>query len=213
LKSILFLAYLSLASAGIPLFAGFLQWKRLHGNLKLIFFIPVASVLADIISLGMMNYRINTWPLINLFFLIQFSLLFQILDEPRKNTLLRILFFGCFSFGLLDFFFIQGPKTFNSYTSYVGGILMIISVLHFLYHLLTKMPVERVQTLPLFWIAFGVLIYYGGTLFLFLFNNYLLAHQLQYHQSIWILHNLLNITKNVFLFMALWMNYRKISQS
>lgn len=69
------------------------------------------------------------------------------------------------------------------------------------------MPSERVYKLPLFWIAFGVLVYYGGTLFLFLFNNYLIERLPQSHQTIWILHNLLNVTKNVFLVAALWTQY------
>ena len=154
-----------------------------------------------------MNYHINTWQVINLFFIVQPALFFLAINVPRKNAFLKILFYVSLLLAILNYAFLQSPKTFNSYTSYVGGILIIILVLRFLYELLAKMPVEKVQTLPLFWIAFGALIYYGGTLFLFLFNNYLLAHLLQDHQWIWVLHNLLNITKNVFLFMALWVNY------
>ena len=85
---------------------------------------------------------------------------------------------------------------------------MIITVLTFLYNLMQDMPVERVQTLPLFWLSFAILIYYGGTLFLFLFNNFLITHLPKSHQTIWTLHNLINITKNVFLFLTVWMNYR-----
>ena len=70
MKSILLLAYLSWASAAVPIFIGFLQWKRLQGYLKLILFIPVASGLADIVSLILMNYQINTWTVINLFFIV-----------------------------------------------------------------------------------------------------------------------------------------------
>ena len=208
MKFILF-DYLSFLSAVVLLFIGIFQLKWLQErNLKLTFGVIAASVAADAVSLLLMNQGINTWPVINLFFLTQFILFFQILGERRKMTPLRILFYGYLVFGLVEFFFVQGPKTFNSFTSYVGGILMIISALGFLYQLLAKPPVESVQTLPLFWIAFGVLIYYGGTMFLFLFNNYLLAYQFQDHQLIWILHNFLNITKNAFLLMALWINYR-----
>ena len=199
---------MSLASALILLLIGFLQWKWLQGSVKLIFWVVVASVTADVVSLLLMNNRINTWPVINLFFLIQFGLLFQILGANGNTSFIQIILWGCIAFGLFDLFFFEGPKTFNSYSSYATGILMIISALTYLYKLLSEMPVEKVHTLPLFWLAFGVLVYYGGNLFLFLFNNYLITHLPQNHQSIWELHNVLNISKNVFFFVTLWINYR-----
>ncbi len=203
----LIIAYISLSSALIPLSIGVFQWNRLSNKLKLVVCIPLTALLADFISLVFLNYQINTWPVLNLFFLIQFSLLFFILSH-EENILLKVLFYICFAFAVLNYLFLQTPKTFNSFTAYAGGILIIITALVFLYKLLEERPVEKVQTLPLFWVAFGTLIYHAGTLFLFLFNNYLVAHQPESHQFIWILHNMLNITKNGFLFIALWLSYR-----
>lgn len=192
----------------VPLIPGLILWKWQQGNLKLILWLVISSVISDLLSLWLMNRRINTWPVINLFLLVQFSFLFQILGDQRKIILLRILFFACIGFGLYNFLFLQTPKALNSYTSYAAAILMIISALSFLYQLMNEIPVEKIQTLPLFWLAFGVLVYYGGNLFLFLFNNYLIAHLPKSHQTIWVLHNLLNITKNVFFFVTLWINYK-----
>ena len=202
------IAYISLLSALIPIGAGVFQWRRLSGNLKLLVCIPIAAILADSISLLLLNNRINTWPILNLFFVIQFVLLFLILSHGRKLVNLKIVFYACLAFAIINYLFIQTPQTFNSYTAYVGGILIILTSLNFLYQLLVERPVEKIQTLPLFWVAFGALIYHAGTLFLFLFNNYLLAHQLETHQTIWILHNMLNISKNGFLFIAIWMSYK-----
>jgi hypothetical protein len=186
---------------------GIYQWRSLNSNLKLITWIAFASVLSDSLSLVLISQRVSTWPLLNVFYIVQFSLLFFVLCEERRVFLLRLFYFGCLTFALVNFTFIQTPKTFNTYTSYAGGILMIISALSYLYWLINEMPSERVYKLPLFWIAFGVLVYYGGTLFLFLFNNYLIERLPQSHQTIWILHNLLNVTKNVFLVAALWTQY------
>jgi hypothetical protein len=197
-----------MASAAVPILAGLPQWNRLQGNLKLVLLVPIISGLADVTSLVLMNFSINTWPVINLFFIAQPVLFFLIINSERKSIFLNTLIFLSLILALLNYALYQSPKTFNSYTSYLWGILIIISAVNFLYQLLAKMPVEKVQMLPLFWVAFGVLIYYGGTLFLFLFNNYLIANLPEDHQLIWILHNLLNITKNGFLFIALWMNYK-----
>ena len=50
--------------------------------------------------------------------------------------------------------------------------------------------------------------FFGGTLFLFLFNNYMISYQPESHRTIWILQLVLNITKNGFLFIAIWMSYK-----
>lgn len=186
---------------------GLYQWRNLNLNLKLVALVPLASIIMDGSSFILIKQGISTWPLLNIFYSIQFSLLFFVLCEDRKIYVLRVFFFLCLAFALINFLFIQTPRTFNTYTSYTGGILMIISALSYLYWLINEIPAERVYKLPLFWIAFGVLVYYGGTLFLFLFNNYLIERLPQSHQTIWILHNLLNVTKNVFLVAALWTQY------
>ncbi len=202
------IAHISSSSALIPLLFGLFRWKWLHGNLKLILWLEILSVVADAISLLLVNNGINTWPIINLFLIIQFTLLFLAFKFQRKAFVLRMFFLCCFIFALFNYLFLQTPKTFNTFTFYACAILMIISALSFLYRLMIEMPEEGVHRLAMFWLAFGVLVYYGGTLFLFLFNNYLAAHLPKSYSTIWILHNVLNITKNVFLFMAIWMNYK-----
>lgn len=208
MKLLLLFAYISILSAFIPTIAGLVLWKQLPRNLKLILLVSVISLIADGISFILIRYGVSTWPVLNLFYTIQLTVLFTALAHQRPILVLRIIFYACICFAVLNFFFIQTPKTFNTYTAYVGGILMIISSISFLYQLMNEMPVEKVQTLPMFWLAFGVLVYYGGTLFLFLFNNYLISHLPKSHQIIWALHNALNIIKNVFLFISLWINYK-----
>jgi hypothetical protein len=86
---------------------------------------------------------------------------------------------------------------------------MLVLALTYLYRLFRELPVERVQDMPMLWIAFAVLIYFGGTLFLFLFNNYLIDNEPGTHRAIWVLHNMLNVSKNVFLSIALWKHYKQ----
>lgn len=208
MEPLLLFAHLSSSSALVPLSMGLYQWKNQSSYLKLVTLIPLISAITDGLSLLLLSNGFNTWPLLNVFYCVQFSLLFFAIGSERKIYFLRALFFGCIGFALINFLFIQSPRTFNSYTSYAGGIIMILSSLNYLYWLLNEMPAERVYRLPLFWVAFGVLVYFGGTLFLFLFNNYVIAHLPQSYRPIWTLHNLLNITKNIFLFAAIWTHYK-----
>lgn len=209
MSPLLLFAYISILTIVFPIAMGTVQWRQLQNNLKLILMVSVISLVSDSIAFVLIRFQLKTWPVLNIFYVIQLVVFFLVLGHQRSIPRLRIFFFASILFATIDFFFIQKPNVFNTYTAYVGGILMIISSLSFLHQLMTEMPTEKLQTLPLFWLAFGVLVYYGGTLFLFLFNNYLLAHlPNKSHQTIWALHSALNIIKNVFLFATLWVNYK-----
>jgi hypothetical protein len=208
LKSLLLFAYVSIFSAFIPLGAGLFQWRQLEGNLKWIVWLGVTSLISDGVSFLLIDQHVTTWPLLNLFYTVQLVILFSVLHHQRKIMVPQIALYGCVIFSIVNFLFIQTPTTFNTYTAYAGGILMITLSISYLYALMNDLAAERVYNIPGFWLAFGVLVYYGGTLFLFLFNNYLVARLPESHQLIWVLHNALNITKNIFLFAALWVHYK-----
>ncbi|MBL7856293.1 MAG: hypothetical protein JNM57_01290 [Cyclobacteriaceae bacterium] len=122
----------------------------------------------------------------------------------------KFLFLLLFSFSVGNYFFYQTPYRFNSYTSYTGALVMLFYSLIYLYDLLHDLPTERIQDIPMLWIVFAFLFYYGGTLFVFLTNNLLLESNLDIHRANWILHNMLNVMKNVFLSIALWKHYKQI---
>lgn len=208
----MFFEYLSFSSSIILLPFALINWKRLDGRMKLLVWAICASVLSDTILLVLVNLRTNMWPVGNLFLLIHFSLLFLILSDGRKNPIWKVLFYGSIVFGVINYFFLQTPSKFNSYTAYSTGMLIITLSLILLYEMMNDIPLQRIQTLPKLWLSFGVLLYYGGTLFIFLFNNYLSEHLPQMRLSLWIVHNSINILKNVFFFATIWVNYKsKIS--
>lgn len=211
---LLFFRYASISSVLLPLITGVLLWRHLDGIMRVLFWLVFASMFADLSSLILAFQKVNNWPVLNIFVIVQF-ILFYLIIEHDKNTFFSFVFLSCCIIpGIANYLFVQSPKTFNSYSAYSYAIVIIIVCLRFLYFLMKDMAVEKIQALPLFWLSFGALIYYAGTLFLFLFNNYLALHMPARLPNIWILHNFLNIAKNFFLFMTLWVNYKsKTSQS
>ena len=199
-------------SVVLPLAASVYYWQKMDDRLRLIFWIALASAISDAISYTLFLLARPNWAVGNVFLIIQFILFYLILTV-RRPIVLRFFFYATVLFGIINFFFIQEPNTFNSYTSYVVALLMIVTALFYLYQLLENLPTEKIQHLPLFWVAFGALIYYGGTLFLFLFSNYVLAGSKENHQTIWILHNVINIIKNIFLFIAIWFSHKRQTSS
>jgi membrane-associated HD superfamily phosphohydrolase len=201
--------YISTCSALLPLgYVLYLRdWKVRISNF--IFVLSVVSLLSDGISLVLASRRINNWPVGNSFLIIQFVILFLLLSDRSRSKVLTSVFLICVAFDFIDLTMLHTPRVFNSYAAYTNAILMIVLSLWFQYRLLKEMPVEKIQRFPFFWLSFGVLTYYGGTMFLFLFNNYLIEYFKQSHGLIWVLlHNLLNISKNIFLFLTVWTNSR-----
>ncbi len=151
---------------------------------------------------------INTYPINNLFSLAQSIMLLFIYREafswPRKPVffaagIYTILF-------LLNYFLIQTPYKLNSYSYTISGLMLLVASLLYFRFLLKNLPEPFVHRSPLIWINIAVLIYFGGNLFLFMLYNYFVS-------AIWILHNILNITKNVLFFIAIWQSQRKINST
>jgi hypothetical protein len=117
---------------------------------------------------------------------------------------LKIILIGFTALSILNLIFLQGPFEFNTYSTYTGGFLLILYALFYLHKLIQETPVEKIEALPMLWISFGILTYFGGTSILFLSNNFLIANRPRDHQTIWILHNFFNILKNVLFAIALW---------
>lgn len=202
-----FVSHLSYLSAAVPFLFGLFRGKHLARDLKIIVALAAVSLVADTAALLLATHRINTWPVGNLFLMTQAVLLFYVWRK-QHSALVNVLFYACIAFGVINFLFGQGRHTFDQYTIYLTGIILIATVLYFFYLLIQNLPAERVQSLPLFWIAIAVLVYYGGTIFVFLFNNYFLTQLTAHHPAMWTVHNIINIAKNILFFIALWVNDR-----
>lgn len=98
------------------------------------------------------------------------------------------------------------------YLEAIANLVMIIVPLTFFYKLLSELKVINIHRLPILWICFATLFYYSGNLFLFLARD-LLARVPESYGLSWILHNILNVTKNILFAVALWQNYRTMKSS
>jgi hypothetical protein len=176
----------------------------LSASLQRVMWILVASLITDGISLIFIQFSFNTHLLGSIYFFIQFSVLIKIFNDQLKITRIvagTYFFYVLFFVGNILFF--QGPWAFNSYTQVAASLILMALSLYYFYGLLVDLPKLRVYKLPMFWIALTVLIYYGGNFLLFLWISYLMDNDIVHQQTLWRLHNLLNITKNVLFAVAI----------
>ncbi len=209
-----YIAYFSFGSIVIPLFIAMLQWKRMTDELKILRTLLIISLLSDLLSLVLITYSLNTYWIGNIFMIAQLALLIILFrSQLQYHNVINSILLTSILFCLLNVGFIQGPFVFNSLSNVIACLILISFCLYYFYHLLNDLPTIHIQHLPMLWISFGVLTYYGGNFFLFLVKNYLTYGETGSHKTMWILHNLLNIVKNILFAIGLWKGYRKVRSS
>lgn len=196
--------YLSIYSVLLPL--GNLLYHKARSTrvTNLMLTLCAVSLFSDLLLQILASHSLNNFPVINIFLFAQFAILFSIFAEKEKSKFIFVLFIFLIFFNAVDFLILHSPGTFNSYSAYSNGLFMTVLSLRGMYGLIKEMNSKKIQSLPFFWLFFGVLLYYAGTIFLFLFNNYLVEYFSTNYASIWVLHNLLNTSKNLLFFVTTW---------
>lgn len=205
---------LSVASVLIPLAIALLQWKKMSKQLSPLRWLLVASLLSDILMyITALTFR-NSYPVGNAYLFIQFSILVYIFSFYYENKkIILTLYFVYIILYVVDIIFFESFLRFASNVNALSNLILIILSFHYLYNLLKEPPVVHILKLPMLWLIFAVLIYSGGTLFVFLANNYLLTNLNSSQNTMWILHNAFNIIKNILFAIALWKNYKIMRSS
>ncbi len=205
------LAYVSVGSVLIPLVLASFNWQNRSFEIRGLSILLLTSLICDASSMLLSRYHINTMPIVNFYLFAQFVILYLLFMRKLeiKNFLRVLLVLFCI-LCLIDISVFQGPYVLDTFSHIVGNLILMALSLYYFYTLLKELPTTYIHRLPFVWISFAALAYYSGNFFLFLLNNYLLKEA---GSIAWMLHNGLNITKNVFFAIALWQAYhnRKLS--
>ena len=204
------IAYCSSGSVLIPLIISSIQVRKMDRDLKLVMAVLVLSLASDTIAYILAQNSINTYLVLNIFLITQFICLALIFRNHTKDPLIiNVIILTFILFGLINIILFEGPWIFNSASNIAASLILIGLCLSYFYLLMNDLPILHIQQLPMFWISTGILIYYAGNFFLFLVKNYLIYGEFGSHRLMWVLHNLLNITKNILFAIGLWQSYRK----
>lgn len=204
-------SYISMGSIIVPLVIAVLHRKSMSTDLRPLYFSLSISLICDVLAYFMARNSLNTHWVGNIYLATQFFLLVLVFRNQFSNRRIVDFILAIFIlFFAINISFFQGPLIFNSISNIVACLILIAFCLSYFYLLLNNLPIVHIQHLPMLWISFGVLTYYGGNFFLFLVKNYLTYGEAGSHKIMWILHNLLNIAKNILFAIALWKSYRKV---
>lgn len=202
------------ASVLVPLALTIIQWRKLPHNIALLRWLLICSAICDLsqiilaVIFSMSNILVG-----DIYMFIQFTLLLYILgSQLERRKILKVVYGILVALYVIGFFLSKNYTGSTSTLDALASLVLIIVPILFFYKLLNELKVVNIHRQPILWIAFATLFYYSGNLFLFLASNYLL-NQTDSFGRMWVLHNILNFTKNILFAVALWQNYRTVKSS
>lgn len=199
--------YLSMYSIVIPAGIGVLCYSQFNGLQKLLFLLVGFTLIGDLGNDLLTQFEISNLPGIHFFTLLQFILLVMIFEKGvfplLSKRITRGVLFVFLVFAIFDAFLWNGLDNFNSFSRPLASFLLLFFALTFLYKTLQELKIKYLEREPLFWISIGVLIYCSGSLFIFLFTNYVKTSN-ESLLTIWGIHAIFNIILNLTYVVALW---------
>jgi len=205
-----YIAQISVFATFLTLIVALLKHKTLTKEMRVLFLYVCIAAGIEIFSLILTNLNIQHLYLFNLFTIAEctiLSLFYQKIFSLKKYSTLILFLLACF-YGLFiyDYFFLHGGHNMNVLSIMAESFILIGFSLFYFYSLAKKMEYVNVLSNPLFWVNSSILIYFSGSLFLFIFSNYILKEP---DSRLWTIHAILNIVYNTLLIIAFWKTSKK----
>jgi len=199
IEKFLMIVTIIMALNALTALLSFLFYRRRAVQIKLLgwyFLLPVLGFYStDLYHAKGMEMNIPS----NILLFVSFILISRIyyIQFQKQHTRIFIVVNVLFMiFGLFNIFFIQ-KMYFNSYTASISNFVTIVYCVVYFYRLLTDLPEQHLQRVPMFWISTGLLVQSAGAFFLYLFTAYLTKFFFNDVLIYWTFHNLLQILELV----------------
>lgn len=211
------LSNLTLISSGsilLPLIIALSRYKRLDLTQKLLTFLVIVCVATELTANIMWFSRMRNLHIYQIFSVLNFNFILTIfwlnLGVKWKKPLIRfqILFTV---FAILNTVYLQDFFSFNSNVTTSSSLIFIALSIIYFSKLLKEVKYSKLEKNPMFWIVSGVIMYYSGTLILFLLGTVFEATEVAREVALaaWGLNSIFNMMINTFYSLALWVKQLK----
>ncbi len=130
--------------------------------------------------------------------------IYLILPKKGLKKIIPIAWIGFIAFAFIDSIFINKDVGFDSFTSGIESIIIILLCIYYLYTQLKRSNNLTIYTTFNFWIVITFLIYFCGTFFLYLMTDSM-HHDIAFQKQYFIINIAFNILKNILLCIAMTM--------
>lgn len=186
----------------IPLIPAILLFKKFTPVYRVLSIHIYVACAAELASYVMSKYRIPNLPLLHIYTLIEFSLLYLFYEFYFNRFfpvwVLRSIAALFLVFSVINSLFIQPVTGFNSYARAAEAFFIILFCLLCFYKL------SQEQQPAITWINTGLLLYFSGAFILFVLSNYILKFSTELNYHIWAVHAFLSVLMYLFIAIGLW---------
>jgi len=197
----------------LPVVVGFAKYRSLNTTKRLILTLMGCSLIASIVQYVLAIQKIPNLFIGHFYVLLEFVLLAYIyrltLKQYIHQAVFSIINIGFICFSLLNAFHIQGLKANNSYQRTLEAVIVIAWILMYFYKTLKELKVQQIEREPMFWFSGGALIFFAGTIFIYIFSNYLLQYSAKLAIAVWAAHAFFLLLFYISAAIALWINPKK----
>ena len=206
--------YISIASSGIPLIVFLFYYKKMAYADKILFAYVCLVILTNI-SLRVYTYfdkyTVNVIHIYLFFEIFLFTYLIKVLVQLKwLDKIFWIGFSAYMVFAIVNTIYWEPFNTFNSNLRSIENLIIILFCLLFYYNLFQKTLVTNLSRYPYFYGVSGMLIYFSGTFFIYMFAKYMNKN---IADMLWLVHAILNILLNTSIAITLWLSGTRKSKS
>lgn len=187
------LSYCAVFSILLPLSIAVVRFKDLGREMKILALLLGFGAITELSANILANNKINNLPILHLYSVVEFSLLFTIYYSFFQGLISRRVYrlgiAGFLTLAIINVVLFQGLQAFNTYPLLVECTVFTALSLLFFYQTLKEKKVLHIEQSAMFWFSSGHLIYFAGNLSIFTFSNFILEISNQLHEGIWAIHS------------------------
>jgi hypothetical protein len=192
-----------------PAIVGAIYFKSLPKLARVLWYFIIVTTLLDALASYLGYYKINNLWLFHLYSYIEFGFISYIyfhLIRRRRVRLLILVMLGIFLIlSLINLFGYEGIKEFNSIQRHIEGFILVLYCVDYLMELAHDKKRNSSWRNPYYMLTIGFLIYFTGTLYLFVFGNSIVQQPDDYY---WLLHTFFHTILLAIYTLFLWRTSR-----
>ena len=196
---------------------GTFNYNKLIGDQKIVYYLLICTSIVEVVTVLLWRLKRNNNFVYHFYSVTEFLLLGTLyvrhLKLWIKPVYLQSVIILFIMFAVTNTLFFQNLKEFNSHTTVVESVLLILFGMLYCYYWLKHGGHQPLKRVPMFWINTSVLAYFSGAMILFHVVNDLVPQPLKERQLIWGVHSLFNIAHYFLYGVALWVTPLKPTDS
>ena len=203
---IIFFAFLPVLLASV---IGAIRLKKLNETLRILTYLIFFALIVESVSRILWLYKISNLFLWPVYVTVEFGFLIWIYSIELKSGFLmkaRIWLITIFAV-YLTYKTFQVSSRINLIDNsgrLVESVFLIVIILFYYYKIYVEQSTANLWSIPMFCVSTGLLIFFAGNFFIFLFINFILQYSQKLNYQIWLIHAFLNCILYLIYSFVLW---------